>query len=65
MDTNTPFDLNQCIDNWKSTLAKNPAMSQDNIEELVCHMEDEIEQLTKGGLTTEESFIIAQKGWVM
>lgn len=55
------FNLKQSIDTWKSELSQNSNMTRDNINELESHLQDEIHELLKLGLSNEESLLIAKK----
>lgn len=55
------FDLNQNIENWRRELRGNPSMSQEDVDELVSHLQDEIENLTGRGLSEEEAFWVARR----
>lgn len=60
MENGTKFNLNKTIAIWKLELLQSKNLTNDNIEELVCHIEDEIDSLKKLGLNTEEAFLIAK-----
>jgi hypothetical protein len=55
------FDLKTAIENWKNQFSEKGALKKENIEELESHVLDEIEALKNKGLSTEESFWIANK----
>jgi hypothetical protein len=61
METSTPFDLNQAIHKWRNDLAQSPAFRSENLHELETHLRDSIAALSGGGLSDEETFIIATK----
>ncbi len=60
MENRTKFNLKQSIDIWKSELSQNSYMTCDNINELESHLQDEIHELLKLGLSNEESLLIAK-----
>jgi len=60
MENGTKFNLKQNIDIWKSELSQNSYMTSDNINELESHLQDEIHELLKLGLSHEESLLIAK-----
>jgi hypothetical protein len=61
METTTPFDLNQAIQQWRETLAQSPAFRNENLYELETHMRDSIGTLRRLGLSDEESLLIAKR----
>ncbi len=61
MENRTKFNLKESVEIWKSKLSKNSNMTDDNINELESHLEDEIHELQKLGLSAEESMLIAKK----
>ena len=60
MENRTKFNLIENIEIWKSELSQNSNMTLDNITELESHLLDEIAELEKMGLNTEESLLIAK-----
>lgn len=60
MENRTKFNLKENIKIWKSELSQSSNMTLDNINELESHLHDEIDQLLKLGLNTEESLLIAK-----
>ncbi len=61
METTTPFELNQAIQQWRENLGQSPAFRSENLYELETHLRDAIETLQGGGLSDEEAFLIAAK----
>lgn len=60
MESRTKFNLKESLEIWKSELSQNSNMTRDNINELESHLQDEIHELQKIGLSIEESMLIAQ-----
>lgn len=60
MESRTKFNLEENIELWRLDLLKHSVMTTDNIYELESHLLEEIEQLEKLGLNTEESLLIAK-----
>ena len=60
MENRTKFNLKENIEIWKSELSQNSNMTLDNINELESHLLDEIDELQRLGLNTEESLLIAK-----
>lgn len=61
MEYRTKFDLEKSIEDWKVRLLKGDNMSLDNVTELEVHLQDEISELQKTGLSEEECFLVAKK----
>ncbi|MBI3876776.1 MAG: hypothetical protein HY300_12635 [Verrucomicrobia bacterium] len=61
METQTPFDLNRSLEQWRGQLAHSPAIKRDNLAELEVHLRDSIAGLQAKGLSEEEAFVIAAK----
>ncbi|WP_446899236.1 permease prefix domain 1-containing protein [Clostridium sp. LBM24168] len=55
------FDLEFNIRSWSDHLRSRGKLKEDDILELESHLRDEINDLTKAGLTLEEAFIISVK----
>ncbi len=53
------FDLNEKISMWRSNLAQSQTLGSSDIDELECHLREEIENLTALKLSDEEAFLIA------
>jgi len=60
MEYRTKFNLKHSIGVWKSELSQNSTMTRDNIDELESHLQDEIHELLKLGLSNAESLLIAK-----
>lgn len=54
------FELNKNIENWQKELAANQPMKKSDVNELVSHLKDSIEELGQKGLSDEESFWVAK-----
>ena len=61
MQNRTTFDLNRAIKNWRARVTNSPAFRNENVDELESHLRDSINRLQAGGLSEEESWVIAQK----
>ncbi|MDO5979078.1 hypothetical protein [Flavivirga spongiicola] len=61
MENRTEFNLENNIQQWKSSLTKKNNLTKSNIIELENHLSDLIDDLESKGLNKEESFIIARK----
>jgi len=57
MENETPFDLNERLDHWRSALMNRPAIREEDIEELESHLSDTMDVLVKSGLSQEEAFL--------
>ena len=55
------FDLKYNILNWKNSLESQDSFTNENIEELESHLNEQIDNLKTRGLNDEESFWVAQK----
>lgn len=55
------FDLNDQITKWHNGLAQSEAFNGRDIDELRCHLREEIEQLTAAGLSQQEAFLVARQ----
>lgn len=55
------FDLNKSILSWKQNLKLNDSFTNENIDELESHLNEQICDLTESGLNDEEAFWVAQK----
>ena len=60
METTDKFDLDQTIEQWKSSLITSGNMSEENVIELQGHLMDEVEHISQTDLSLEEKFIVAQ-----
>jgi len=60
MENRAKFNLKHSIDVWKTELSQNSNMTRDNINELESHLQDEIQELVKLGLSNAESLLIAK-----
>ena len=61
METSTPFDLNQAIQQWRDGLAQSPAIRGENLAELEVHLRDSVSALEARGLAADEAFLVATK----
>jgi hypothetical protein len=61
MATQTRFDLNAAIENWRNELAAQAQLTPDNRRELEKHLADSVTDLHGRGLSEEESFWLAQR----
>jgi hypothetical protein len=60
METQTRFDLNAALENWRQELAAQPGLAADNRRELEAHLRDAIAGFQQRGLNDEESFLLAR-----
>jgi hypothetical protein len=61
METQTHYDLNTAIENWRSGLAAQPNLTAEVRRELETHLRDAITGFQQRGLNDEESFWLACK----
>ena len=61
METQTRFDLNAAIENWRQELAAQPDLTPDVRRELETHLRDTVAELQRRGLNDEESFWLARR----
>jgi len=61
METQTRYDLNAAIENWRNELAAQPNLATDDRRELETHLRDLISEFRQRGLNDEESFWLACK----
>ena len=61
MATQTCFDLNAALENWRNELNAQPQLTPDNRRELERHLADSMAELRQRGLNEEESFWLAQR----
>lgn len=61
MATQTRFDLNAAIENWRNELAAQLELSADDLRELEKHLADSMADLQQRGLSHEESFWLARR----
>ena len=54
-------DLESQIAEWRSYVAKAPAVNGHDVDELEDHLRHQIAELTEAGLTSDEGFLIAVK----
>jgi hypothetical protein len=59
MGEQTMFDLNEQIEEWRTSLLEKQTLGKSDIDELETHLREEIEQLTVAKLSEEESFCVA------
>ena len=61
METETRFDLNAAVENWRQELAAQPQFTADERRELETHMLDAIAEFQRRGLIDEESFWLGRR----
>jgi hypothetical protein len=61
MATQTRFDLNAAVENWRDELATQPQLTPDDRRELEKHLADSMVELHGRGLNDEESFWLARR----
>src|SRR5580692_2085773 len=61
MATQTCFDLNAALENWRNELNEQPQLTPDNRRELEKHLADSMAELRQRGLNEEESFWLARR----
>jgi hypothetical protein len=61
METQTRYDLNAAIENWRAELAAQPNLTMEVRRELETHLRDAIAGFQQRGLNDEESFWLACK----
>jgi len=61
MRTQTRFDLNNAVENWRNELAAQPQLSADDRRELEKHLADAMTELRQRGLNEEEAFWLARR----
>jgi hypothetical protein len=61
MQTQTCFDLNAALENWRNDLNAQPQLTPDNRRELGKHLADSMAELSQRGLNEEESFWLARR----
>lgn len=61
MATQTRFDLNAAIENWRNELAAQLELSPDDRRELEKHLADSVTEMRERGLSEEESFWLARR----
>ena len=61
METQTRYDLNVAIENWRAQLAAQPNLTPEVRRELETHLRDAIAGFQQRGLNDEESFWLACK----
>ncbi len=61
METQTRYDLNFAIENWRAELAAQPGLTAEVRRELETHLRDAITGFQQRGLNDEESFWLACK----
>ncbi len=61
METQTRYDLNAAIENWRAELAAQPNLTTEVRRELETHLRDAIAGFQQRGLNDEESFWLACK----
>lgn len=54
------FELNKKINDWHDELIANQSMTEIDVDELMSHLKDNIEDLEKKGLSGEESYWVAR-----
>ena len=61
METQTRFDLNTAVVNWRQELEGQPDLTPEVCRELEMHLRDTVAELHKRGLNDEESFWLASR----
>jgi len=61
MATQTRFDLNAAIENWRNELSAQSQLTPDNRRELEKHLADAMAELRQRGLNEEEAFWLARR----
>jgi hypothetical protein len=61
MATQTCFDLNAALENWRNELAAQPQLTPDDQRELEKHLADVMAELRQRGLNEEESYWLARR----
>jgi hypothetical protein len=61
MATQTCFDLNAALENWRNELAAQPQLTLDDRRELEKHLSDVMVELRQRGLNEEESYWLARR----
>jgi hypothetical protein len=61
METQTRYDLNTAIENWRAELAAQPDLTAEVRRELETHLRDAIAGFHQRGLNDEESFWLARR----
>jgi hypothetical protein len=61
MQNSTSFDLSRALKDWRARVASSPAFRGEKVNELESHLRDSISRLQAGGLSEEESWVIAQR----
>jgi hypothetical protein len=61
METQTRFDLNAAIENWRAELAAQANLTAEVRRELETHLRDTLTELQRRGLNDEESFWLARR----
>ena len=61
MATQTRFELNAAVENWRNELAAQPHLTPDARRELEKHLADSMAELRSRGLNDEESFWLASR----
>jgi hypothetical protein len=60
METQTRYDLNAAIENWRMALAAQAGLTAEDRRELETHLRDAIAGFRQRGLNDEESFLLAR-----
>jgi hypothetical protein len=61
METQTRYDLNAAVENWRAELAAQTGLTAEVRRELETHLRDAITGFQQRGLNNEESFWLARK----
>ena len=61
MATQTQFDLNRSLQQWRDELTQSAALRPDDVAELETHLNDSMAALRRQGLSDQEAFLIATK----
>ncbi|MGV3533342.1 MAG: hypothetical protein ACO1QR_13320 [Chthoniobacteraceae bacterium] len=57
---NTPFELEASIAAWRAKFRSHDGIGEAQVQELESHLRDGIDDLHRGGLSLEESFLVAR-----
>ena len=63
METQTRYDLNAAIENWRAELAAQANLTAEIRRELETHLRDAITGFQQRGLNDEESSVSHASGW--
>jgi hypothetical protein len=58
MENEIAFDLNERLCRWRRALRNQPAILEEDIQELESHLSDTMDDLLTSGLNREEAFLV-------